>query len=390
MTDQKYYEKGDEKFIYPELAHGTFNKNNKIYNIIIERCKEDTIGYILGDGFHCRNDSQMIEYYKNIKGARVFQLYFVNNLINVMDYKNPIKKSIYRLETTFKSNQFSQSDVSYNPMKLLTHNGFVLDHTIEENSYTFDRDDVYVEDKGNTDLFMVYSFLLKNIMNYYERNYKRIQDIFSSIGGIYQVVIIIATYTNYLYSNFVVLSDTQILLHGSIHNEKNIFNKRLKEYKIRQSNIRDLVKEKEKDKNKDIKKISEKNKFNDSNIKSRNEKTNNEIENSKSNNKIINENEELRKKYEIAFNKIERENVLNNKDTKTKYEKTNFFNYCLYKISCGKKNTFFNVYDKFRKKIISEEHLVRNHLNIYNLLRITEKKRNRKNSYQLKDLIRLV
>ena len=391
LTDQKYYEKGDEKFIYPELAHGTFNKNNKIYNIIIERCKEDTIGYILGDGFHCRNDSQMIEYYKNIKGARVFQLYFVNNLINVMDYKNPIKKSIYRLETTFKSNQFSQSDVSYNPMKLLTHNGFVLDHTIEENSYTFDRDDVYVEDKGNTDLFMVYSFLLKNIMNYYERNYKRIQDIFSSIGGIYQVVIIIATYTNYLYSNFVVLSDTQILLHGSIHNEKNIFNKRMKEYKIRQSNIREFVKEKEKDKNKDIKKISEKNKFNDSNIKgSRNEKTYNEIENSKSNNKIINESEELRKKYEITFNKIERENVLNNKDTKTKYEKTNFFNYCLFKISCGKKHTFFNVYDKFRKKIISEEHLVRNHLNIYNLLRITEKKRNRKNSYQLKDLIRLV
>ena len=67
LTDQKYYEKGDEKFIYPELAHGTFNKNNKIYNIIIERCKEDTIGYILGDGFHCRNDSQMIEYYKSVR-----------------------------------------------------------------------------------------------------------------------------------------------------------------------------------------------------------------------------------------------------------------------------------------------------------------------------------
>ena len=305
-----------------------------------------------------------------------------------MDYNNPNKKFIYKLENSFKTNQFSQNDISFNPMKIITHNGIVLDHKIEENSYTFDRNDVYVEDKGNTNLFVVYSFLLKNIMNYYERSYKRIQDIFSSIGGIYQVVIIFATYINRLYSHFIVLSDTQILLHGSIHNEKNIFNKRLKEYKIRQSNIREFVKEK--DKNKDIKKISEKNKFNDSNIKSKNEKTNNEMENSKSNNKIINENEELRKKYEIAFNKIERENVLNNKDTKTKYEKTNFFNYCLFKISCGKKHTFFNVYDKFRKKIISEEHLVRNHLNIYNLLRITEKKRNRKNSYQLKDLIRLV
>ena len=122
-----------------------------------------------------------------------------------MDYNNPNKKFIYKLENSFKTNQFSQNDISFNPMKIITHNGIVLDHKIEENSYTFDRNDVYVEDKGNTNLFVVYSFLLKNIMNYYERSYKRIQDIFSSIGGIYQVVIIFATYINRLYSHFIVI-----------------------------------------------------------------------------------------------------------------------------------------------------------------------------------------
>ena len=68
-----------------------------------------------------------------------------------------------------------------------------------------------------------------------------------------------------------------------------------------------------------------------------------------------------------------------------------FCNYILYKITCGKKKNFFNMYKSFRIKIISEEHLVRNHLNIYNLLKVTERKRhNRRNSYQLKDLINLV
>ena len=68
-----------------------------------------------------------------------------------------------------------------------------------------------------------------------------------------------------------------------------------------------------------------------------------------------------------------------------------FFNYILYKITCGKKKQFFNTYQKFRIKIISEEHLIRNHLNIYNLMKVTERKRhNRRNSYQLKDLINLV
>ena len=71
-------------------------------------------------------------------------------------------------------------------------------------------------------------------------------------------------------------------------------------------------------------------------------------------------------------------------------EKT-FCNYLLYKITCGKKKIFYNTYQKFRTKIISEEHLIRNHLNIYNLLKVTERKRhNRRNSYQLKDLINLV
>ena len=42
-------------------------------------------------------------------------------------------------------------------------------------------------------------------------------------------------------------------------------------------------------------------------------------------------------------------------------------------------------------KIISEEHLIRNHLNIYNLIKISQRKKNLKRpSYQLKNLIKLV
>ena len=63
----------------------------------------------------------------------------------------------------------------------------------------------------------------------------------------------------------------------------------------------------------------------------------------------------------------------------------------MFKISCEKKNGFYKVFNDLRIKIISEEHLIRNHLNIYNLIRINERKKSfRRNSYQLKDLIKLV
>ena len=58
-------------------------------------------------------------------------------------------------------------------------------------------------------------------MNYYERTYKRVQDIISSIGGLYQVINIIAFYINYYYNNYIVLSDTKNLLSSSIKIEKN-------------------------------------------------------------------------------------------------------------------------------------------------------------------------
>ena len=46
----------------------------------------ETIKYILGEGAHCRSDAQMVEYYRNTIGLRLFHLYFVDNSINVLNY----------------------------------------------------------------------------------------------------------------------------------------------------------------------------------------------------------------------------------------------------------------------------------------------------------------
>ena len=86
------------------------------------------------------------------------------------------------------------------------------------------------------------------------------------------------------------------------------------------------------------------------------------------------------------------DNIENFKKDNYKYKKKKqFWNYLLFKITWGKKNKFFHIYEDFRIKIISEEHLIRNHLNIYNLLKVTEgKRRARKNSYNINDLIKMV
>ena len=84
-----------------------------------------------------------------------------------------------------------------------------------------------------------------------------------------------------------------------------------------------------------------------------------------------------------------------NENAKTKLKKSNstFFRILIYKFCCDKKNTYFDVYSKFRMKIISEEHFIRNHLNIYHLLKLKEKRGNRikkKHSYKIDNLFNLV
>ena len=43
FQEQKYYDVGEENFRWPQIAHGTFNENLKLYIIFLENYREDTI-----------------------------------------------------------------------------------------------------------------------------------------------------------------------------------------------------------------------------------------------------------------------------------------------------------------------------------------------------------
>ena len=232
-TVGKYYDIGDENFVWPEIAHGTFNENSKIYSIIVQQCDNNIIKTILGDEYECKNEAEINSFF-NIRGSRIFHLYFLNYYINMLNYKNPNFKFFYRIENPLYGNQYSSNNLNFNPALIKTHDGLVLDNVKEEISYILNRNDVYTGNFADNNIYIAYGFFLKNIMDYYERSYKRIQDVISSIGGINQAITIFAIYLNTLYNHFIVLYDTENLLHSSIHIEKkNNFKKSIKYEKLK-------------------------------------------------------------------------------------------------------------------------------------------------------------
>ena len=292
-------------------------------------------------------------------------------------------KFFNKVENGIQLNKYPMNNLNFNPTNVKTHNGLILDNIEIEKSYGYERNDVYTYDSEESNFFSLYSFWLKNNMNYYEKNYKRIQDIISDIGGIYQFVTIVATFINSFYNKYIVLINIENLLCSSISLEKNNYKKMNDKYEKSRDKSNNL----NKNKINEIKKNPYNSKLNEVKIKDKSYRKENNVNTSKSNNNILTE----FGKMDNRLRKKEKKESIKDKNTENHHKKINFWNFIVYKLSFGNKNNSFEKYDIFRKKIISEEHLIKNHLNVYNLLRINEKKRNfRRNSYQLKDLTKLI
>jgi len=373
IEDKKYYDTNDAKFRWPEVTHGTFHKDYKVYSLVVEKCKEETLNLISGEGQQCRNFYDFDNSSRQLFGIIYF--YFVNHYINVLNYENPTIKYIYLVEGVLVQNSYTNNNLNIHPTLVKTHNGLIFDNSEKEYGYLLERNDVVNAKVDNNEYFTTYTIWLKNIMNYNERTYKRIQDVTSSIGGIYQFIMVVSICINSLFNNYVILCDTENLLNKSIYRAKTFNTNKIESL------------------NKKLKKETKKEDINQPNNKRKatTEKPLNKSEvnkNSTSNN--------FMSSYEhIDINKIKIENELNKESQRISFIKRrkekNFCNFLLYKLSCRKTDNIFQIYHDFRIKMISEEHLIKNHLDIYNLLRVTEKRRkHRRNSYELGDLINLI
>ena len=388
--DQKYYDTGDIKFRWPEMAHGTYNKNSTFYSVFIERCREETINLILGNEYHCSNNTEMDDI---LSHHGVVHLNFINNYINVLNYSHPITKYIYKVENSLEKEHYSINHLNFNPTLIKTNNGLIWDKFSQEASYSFERNDAYTYEIKREEVYMGYYLWLNNKLDYSERVYQRIQDIISNIGGIFQAVTLAFSLINHLYNQYIIIVDTENLLSSSIESEKNFIHK-IKNAKLEKAKnaLKSKTEEIEGDKsNNTLKHMNQKHDlYNNKNQKLM--KTNKEKDNSKSESICQTNCKDMDNKYKIEENKIsEKQNNEDNNNKIDKYKEKTFLSYFIYKISYGKKNNNFRTHESFRTKIMSEENLIKNHLNIYNLLKVSRKKLNsRRNNTRLKDLINLI
>ena len=416
MNRKKYFDVGDPNFVWPIIHHGMSHPDANMYGVIIEKCRNDTLRALSGSRV-CR-DQEYIEEYVYSSYVR-FML--IDNYADVLNFKEPLTKYLYAVTNGVFPGTFTTNHLNFNPVLIKTDDGMFFEHIKEETSYFFSfnekitstqdllltdsRGKPILDENGNevkkhTGIIIAFYFWMQNRLQFYQRNYKKFQDVLGDIGGLSSIVLTIATGINLLFTDFIVLLDTEELFL-SLEN---------KNYSSSESKRKPTIFRKAHEIMYPPKRISYNSDGNKENDSQNHQKSsnilrlknsdvesinNNEVQNEKNScysnqikdyNNLYNLN---RKKYKRNQSKVEnnriKRKIISRKDNNFTYirnkqnkisnipnEKQNFnwFNYIKHMILFCKNDPKISYYEDFRTKLISEENIIQNYIDIYNLLEV--------------------
>ena len=153
--DQKYYDVDDHKFRWPVIAHGTANKNIKPYSIIVEKCEENTLNLILGEGHKCNNTLEFEFNQNNTFYGEIF-IYIINYYVDISNYSNPYKKYIEMIGNVLSSDSYSVNHLNFNPSLIKTYNGLISDKFYEQYTPIYEKHEAYSFDKEKTNIYSIF------------------------------------------------------------------------------------------------------------------------------------------------------------------------------------------------------------------------------------------
>ena len=427
---KEYYDTNSTNFVWPILQHGMSGFNYTFYGVIVEKCKEDNLRKVSGLK-SCKSKDDINNYVYS--HAIIFHL--IDQYSDVLNYENPFTKYIYSISNSFFPNYYTINHFNFNPAMIKTHGGIIFDKVIDEYSYfysfnekiTIDEEIEVLDGKLNkmydekgqkimksSGIISSCYFWMQNRLQYYERNYKKIQNTLGDIGGLSRIVLICAFFINTFVSNYTILLDTEKLVLSLDDNDKlnfcliepNLYKKidlkvnppkRVNRYNNnnyqQSSNIESLKEDNFIQDNIFIE--NQKEIIKDTTIKKNNIINNNNNENKEEEkqkrskrNKIKNQPRKTKNNIDEKYSEQKGKNNLNKKSNVNKFtkevkggrnininnslKKQNFswIKYFKYMIYCFRNNPSISFYEKLRAKIISEENIIKDHLKIMKLFKI--------------------
>ena len=214
-TTKKIISVNDSNFEYPIIKHGTSNPNSNPYGIFILRCKNHS------ELNKTNCDDENISDEKAIELDSI-NIFLIDHYIDVTNYHFPLTNFYHKISNKIALSSYTINHLNFNPLKLNTHAGIIMNTNSELNSFNFDVNEKLTTNEENTGIYGSFYFWMQNQMNIYDRTYQKIQDVSASISGISKLLLIIGYFINYLFAKITLINDlsNDILKKNDKNNKK--------------------------------------------------------------------------------------------------------------------------------------------------------------------------
>ena len=202
---QKYYDTNDDNFKWPVILYGCSHPDRTFYGILMKKCENTDLR--LKTSGSCAPQDEIEKYLEHTS----INFRIIDHYADVLNYRTPFTKYLYAITSGIFNNSYTINHLNFNPALMQTHNGIFFDNIVETPAYFFTQNEK-ITSEGKTSIFGGFYFWMQNVQQYYERHYKRLQDILSDIGGIGSIVLMAAEAINYLVVNYIILLDTEELV----------------------------------------------------------------------------------------------------------------------------------------------------------------------------------
>jgi hypothetical protein len=325
----------DQGFKYPTVEHGQANEKSIYYGIFLKLCENFT--YYNSDLNKCQEKDKLLEFLEKLNG---YAIYFLDKNIDINNYKEPFQYFINKISNKFNLISYTSNNLNFNTALLKTIKGKVFDLIEEETTYIYQLNEKLVTEKDaiNDNIYGTIYFWMQNMQEVYQRKYKKIQDLSASIGGIINLIIVLAKIIYKFFEKYVLINDLIFNLKIKCNEVvREIYKTDFSEIKINQKNYENSVKM---------------NNYLDSTSKNKINMIESPQLNKINQLKPIKQNSDNSKKFSVSLSKVINLSSLSfNKFKKVSFLQILMSNFNLFK----KRKDFIDKLENFRKKIISEE-----------------------------------
>ena len=224
-TSKKFFSSTHQDFTYPKLEHELGSEHSVFYGIIFQECQNES-NYNIENNITYYESSKIK---KEIKNAKSLVIYVIDQYISVENYAKPNLKFLQKTESGIFDKNVIVNNLHFSPTRIKTHNGFWFDSIEQLNTYSFDQSLKGGYEIQNKSVGGMAYFWMHNQIDVFTRTFLKIPDILASISGIEKFSYIFFFTINLLYNNFIVAGDFNKLLNITIDKtEKNFKEKEAK------------------------------------------------------------------------------------------------------------------------------------------------------------------